>query len=387
MILNPSSSADTLDAMALEREHMRKDVVYSTHKVSRLGVGRSHLFRPYRGPRGPGVTFKTKLVHRWPNLPGQTKGVLFSSIPRGCGVGAPQEEEQDEDDGVDHWWEKAIAGDDSDAGAMDASHELATVNRAYWMASSKGATWSKSTDERRIRRKQRRRRRLLGMPPRRAPPLLFGKTDVKKRATPEKKKRDEKGKLPAKYLTKSWSLSDTKIGGRFVQVIAGASNEPGPATFSEPVAVKGPLPSYERDDYSTIACTTRRLKRMQKVVTSPFKCKIPQLASLEKGRSRFVKTQEWIESQVRAKHRRSEDEQRLLRVQKKHQNLYENILNIPGSRPNRGVQEEDEFKPRPSWEIPFRITDSYESPFHKISHKTRNFTNVSPIKGGGESSS
>ena len=76
-------SNPTFDEMAVERESVRKDVVYSTHKVQELGVGESHLFRPYRGPRGPIVTFKNKQVHRWPNLPvAVQKGVKFSTIPR-----------------------------------------------------------------------------------------------------------------------------------------------------------------------------------------------------------------------------------------------------------------------------------------------------------------
>ena len=146
MIGNPSASTDALDVMGQERENLRKDVVYSTHKVLGLGVGRSHLFRPYRGPRGPKVTFKTKLVHRWPNLPGPVqKGVKFSSIPRGCG-GEPRKKE-DAKDNVEHWWNKVIT-DQSNAAATNASDEQTNTDAAYWMKSVKGSSWSKSTDER-----------------------------------------------------------------------------------------------------------------------------------------------------------------------------------------------------------------------------------------------
>ena len=375
MILNPnSSSANSLDTMMREREDLRKDVVYSDYLVKSLGVGQSHLFRPYRALRSPPVTFKTKLVHRWPNLPGPIqKGVKFSSIPRGCGENLAHVEDSDAvSNRVDARWLTSTAH------GVARGHKIAgtavksgssELDSAYWMTTHEGNTWAKSTDQNRIRTRQKQYQRLsvkADRPPHRSPPLLPSKTCVNIKAGLYKSSK------------RSWSMSN--IGLRLEKVIVGSTNEPGPATFSEPVTVKGALPTYKADDYSTIASTTRRINRMKKVITSPFKCKIPQLASLDKGVSQFVQTQKWIESQVRAKHRRSEDKRRLLRVQKKHQNLYENILSNPGERPKREVQK-DEFKPRPRWEIPFRITDSYESPFHKVTHKSRNFTNVSPIKG------
>ena len=341
MISNPTAcigstdASEKLDEMGVEREELRKDVVFATHKVLSAGIGRSHLFRPYKPPP-PQVDFK--LVHRWPNLPGPvSKGVKFSSIAldRGIQRTAPTNAIHDKD-------------------------RTMIVDSSFWMSSSKGQTFSKSSESLHVRRRKQPVKQKL------APALLVQEPIVKK----------PKNKIPTKKsLAKSWS--ETAINSRFQPIVAGSSGEPGPATYADPVPIKGPLPTHKRDDHSTLASKSRRLNRLQKIITSPFKCNVPKLASLDKKKSRFVKSQQMIEREVRRKHRRSEDARKLMRVRKKHAAVYQNMIN--GGATRREPTKE-KFKPRARWQIPVRITDSYESPFHKITHKTRNFTALSPVE-------
>ena len=414
---NPAADPDGKAALAAatpaarwadELAELRNDVVETRHRVQKQTEHRSqHLFRPYRPKRLRHCC--KKLVKRWPD-PGTggkfSRGVAFSGLPRRLGAAMPEDHPGLQTPmplfaslsrSSPHRPAVTAAAAAAAAAALQAGRHKSKPKHTkpdatYWMNSTTATSFPRAT----------RDGLKLELTNREGPPMLlprtprrlfkaFSTTEIGTRLAPIVPAGPP---LSPRMLAVVSGLSSVLPGGSRVGSVFSSSSPTPTSAFApwaagadEALSTSSEMKMTKNTDAAvaaakaaaTVALAIKNKSALKlKGISSCFQSVIPRIAERKVTSSPYLLPKETnanyskakqIEKRIRDKNRLRSDRKKLRALRAKHKRRFSSLQRL-----------ELKFKVRPSWEIPFVIEGTYESPFLGTDHNTRNVTMLSPAK-------